>query len=56
MERKESCEHGKYCFVCSCLIADFIGKLLNKSVHLGDFVHYKGKKKRDKGEKFVIIN
>ena len=47
MARDESCEHGKYCFVFPCLIADFIEKLLNKSVQLGEFVHYKGYKPED---------
>jgi hypothetical protein len=31
-----------------CLIADFIEKMLNKSVRLGEFVHYKGNNSRQK--------
>jgi hypothetical protein len=52
MERTESCEHGKFCFVFPCLIADFIEKLLNKSVQLGEFVHYKGDTCRKLGVSF----
>ena len=44
MEGNESCEHGKYCFVCSCLIAEHIEILVNnENVRLGEFPHYKGK-------------
>jgi hypothetical protein len=43
MGRIESSKHGKYRFVCSCLIAEYIEILVNnKNVRLGEFPHYKG--------------
>jgi hypothetical protein len=35
MERDESCEYGKYCAVCSCLISDLCGG--KKSSHCENF-------------------
>ena len=35
MERNESCEHGKYCTVCSCLISDLC--CWKKSSHCENF-------------------
>jgi hypothetical protein len=37
MERNESCEHGKYCFVCSCLIVESVEKLSIKLSEWGNF-------------------
>ena len=43
MAWNESCEHGKYCFVCSCVIAEHIEILVNdENVRLRGFSHYKG--------------
>jgi hypothetical protein len=43
MEGHESCEHGKYCAVCSCVIAEHIEILVNnENVRLEEFPHYKG--------------
>jgi hypothetical protein len=42
MERNESCEHGKYSAVCSRLIVEFVEKLIDKSVRVGEFPRYKG--------------
>jgi hypothetical protein len=42
MERNESCELGKYYFVCSRLIVEFVENLIDKSVRVGEFPRYKG--------------
>jgi hypothetical protein len=42
MATNESCEHGKYCVVCSCLIIEFVEKLIEKSARVGEFTRYKG--------------